>query len=262
MVNSTEYTIDIVDVTIDLIESLLEKGSKAQGVSDIARQLGITRSRAFRILKTLEARGYVDFDSESQAYRLGLKLLEVGEGVREQLDVRRVAEPFLRELARRTGDVAHLLVLRNEAAVCIDRYQGSYSLQGAAPIGVPLPLHIGASPKLLLAYLPEPERVRLIEEIELVPLTPNTITDRQELRRRLEEIRSQGYSIDNQDYEIGIHAVGAPVRDHTGTVVAGVTVTTPAARWDETREQNLIGLTVQTAAQISERLCYSKKVHE
>jgi len=259
MASKTEYTINIVDLTIDLIELLLEKDCKAQRVSDIARQLEITRSRAFRILKTLEARGYIGFDRETQGYSLGLKLLEIGEAIRERLDLRRIAEPFLRELARKTGDVAHLLVLRNNAAVCVDRYQGGYSLQGAAPIGIPLPLHIGASPKLLLAYLPELERERLIEDMELTPLTPNTITDRQELRQRLDDIRRQGYSIDNQDYEIGIHAVGAPVCDYRGAVVAGVTVVTPAARWDEARKRSLIELTLETALQISERLRFTEK---
>lgn len=258
MTDKADYSISIVNVTIDLMEFLLASGRKPQSVSKIARHLTITRSRAFRILKTLEARGYVEVDKENQGYRLGLKLLEMGEGVREFLDLRRIAEPFLRELARKTGDVALLIVLRNNVAVCIDRYQGSYSLQGGTQIGVPLPLHVGASPKLLLANLSEPEREKLIDEMELTPFTPYTITSREELKQRLEEILIQGYSIDIEDFEIGINAIGAPVRDHSGNVVAGVTLTTPAARWDEARKMKLVETIVETADQISERLKYNR----
>jgi DNA-binding IclR family transcriptional regulator len=179
-------------------------------------------------------------------------------GLYQQLDLRRVVEPFLRELAEETGDVALLLVLNDKAAVCIDRYQGNYMLQFATPIGVSIPLHMGASPKLLLAYLPEPEREQLIDEMELTAMTPYTITDRQELRRRLQQIRTQGYSIDEQDYELGVYAIGAPVRDHTGRVVAGITVATPDVRWDEARKQALIRLVVETAGKISGRLRYSE----
>jgi IclR family KDG regulon transcriptional repressor len=256
MPEENDYRIAILDVTLDLMETLLASG-RPMGASEVARAVGITRTRAFRILKSLHARGYVEFDTETEGYRLGLKLLEMGEGVREQLDLRRVAAPFLKELARKTGDVAHMLVRRGDVAVCIERYQGSHSLQGAAPIGMPLPLHVGASPKLLLAYLEKPEREALIATLHLEPLTPNTITDRDTLRRHLKEIRAQGYSIDQEDMEIGINAVGAPVRGHTGQVVAGVTVTTPVARWSDARKQTLIDLAIETAEAISAKLGYS-----
>ncbi len=261
MADKTDYRIDILDVALDLMEALLASG-RPVGVSEVARAVGITRTRAFRILKSLEARGYVEPDSETQGYRLGLKLLEMGEGVREQLDLRRVAAPFLEELARETGDVAHMLVLRGDMAVCIERYQGSHSLQGAAPIGMPLPLHVGASPKLLLAYLPEAEREAHLASMQFERLTPNTITDPDTLRRHLVEVRAKGYSIDQENMEIGINAVGAPVRDHTGRVVAGVTVTTPVARWNDARRQTLINLTMQTAEAISAKLGYSWAVKQ
>ena len=259
MARDNEYRIDILDTALAVLETFLHSNGKSKGASEIARELEITRSRAFRILKSLEAHDYVEFDETSQRYRLGLKLLEMGEVVRNQIDVRRVAAPFLEELARQTGDVAHLLVLHGNFAVCIERFQGSHSLQGAAPIGMPLPLHVGASPKLLLAYLPEAEREQHIKDLKLISFTPKTITDVQNLRDALEHIQQQGYAIDEGDYEIGIMAVGAPVRDHTGRVVAGVTLTTPATRWDDTGKHTCIDLTVQTAAAISTSLGFRKE---
>ncbi len=248
------YTIEVLDVALSVVEQMLAAGGQPQRASRLARQLGVHRTRVFRILKTLERRGYVEADPEGRGYRLGLKFLEIGAQVRERLNLRRAAEPILMDLARRTGDVAHLLVLYGHSAVCIDRYQGDHMLQVAAPIGKPIPLHVGASPKILLAHLPEPERERILEEIELTPFTPNTITDRDELRRCLEEIRAQGYAVDEEDFEIGVYAVGAPVRDHSGRVVAGVTVTTPESRYSPQRRRQLIEMVVDAAGQISARL--------
>jgi DNA-binding IclR family transcriptional regulator len=256
------YAIEVLNVALDVIESLSSADRAPRRPGDLARQLGVHRGRIFRILKTLEQRGYVEAHPTLPGYRLGLKFLELGEQVREHIDLRRVAEPVLRELAQKTGDAAHLLVLSGTSAVCVDRYQGAHMLQVTTPIGRPLPLHVGASPKILLAYLPEQERERLIQEMELTPFTPNTITDRDELRRCLEEIRAQGYAIDEEDFEIGVYAVGAPIRDHTGRVVAGITVTVPESRYNLRRRQQLIELVVDAADRISARLGWTPKATE
>ncbi len=251
-----DYTIEILDVSLDVIECMMGGNSGYYRASEIARLLNINRSRVFRILKTLEIRGYVDFDPQTQGYRLGLKFLTISESVRERLDLRRESQDVLFELAQKTGDVAHLLVLFGQSAVCIDRYQGENMLQVAAPIGVPLPLYIGASPKILLAHLPSKEREHIIENLELRPFTPYTITDKDELRRCLEQIRKQGYAIDEQDYEKGVYAIGAPVRDHTGRVVAGITVTVPEVRYDAQRRDKIIQMVVEAAKKVSSRLGY------
>jgi len=261
MPGQDRYTIEILDVTLDVIEYLLAAGGEPQRPSQLSRQLGIHRSRVFRVLKTLERRGYVEADPQTRGYQLGLRFLEIGEQVRERLNLRHVAEPILMELAQKTGDVAHLLVLYEHSAVCIDRYQGHHRLQVAAPIGQRLPLHIGASPKTLLAYLPGQERERIIREIELTPFTANTITDCDQLRRRLKKIRTQGYEVDEEDFEIGVYAVGAPVRDHSGRVVAGITVTTPDVRYSPERREQLIQLVVGCAQRISANLGYLPTLH-
>lgn len=256
MPTRNDYTIEILDASLEVIECMMGGNSKYRRASEIARQLKMNRSRVFRILKTLEKRGYVEFDSQSQGYRLGLKFVAIGENVRERLDLRRESQDILLELAQKTGDVAHLLVLFGQSAVCVDRYQGENMLQVAAPIGVPLPLYIGASPKILLAHLPDEERERIIEELELRPFTPYTITNKDELRKCLEQIRHQGYAIDEQDYEIGVYAIGAPVRDHTGRVVAGITVTVPEVRYNPIRKEQIVQMVIEASRKVSARLGY------
>lgn len=251
---NSRYIIEVVDLALAVMEMLSRSSDGPEQASALARRLNVNRGRVFRILKTLENRNYVVYDVKTRGYSLGLKLLEIGERARSGIDIRKVAEPYLQELARKTGDVAQLLVLRSGAAVCIDRYQGSDVWEGAAPVGLPLPLHVGASPKLLLAFLPSLERNRLVESLELTPLTPNSITDRKELYRRLVEIRSLGYSIDEQEYVQGVYAVGAPVRDRGGAVVAGITISTPSNRWSEEYKRELISLITDAARRVSEKL--------
>jgi IclR family KDG regulon transcriptional repressor len=249
------YIIDIIDVALDVVDYLNDH-SHYYRVSEIAQDINVNRTRVFRILKTLEARGFVDYDSYSKGYRLGIKFLHIGENVRERLDLRREAEPFLVELARQTGDSAHLLILQGDRAVTIDRRQGKNRLQVASPIGQNLPLYVGASPKILLAYLPDAERERIIQSIKFESFTKNTITNSNELRRCLERIRQQGYAIDEQDYESDVYAVGAPVMDDKGSVVAGVTITTPGSRYSSKRRTELIALVVEAGNQLSKKLGY------
>ena len=247
------YVIDVVDVALNVIECLNDE-SKSYGASELARKLGINRTRVFRILKTLELRGYVDYDPDTEAYRLGVKFLHIGENVRERLDLRREAEPVLIELARQTGDSAHLLILQGDHAVTIDRRQGENRLQVASPIGQSVPLYAGASPKILLAYLPEAERERIIRSTKFELFTDNTIRDADELRRCIERIRREGYVVDEQDYERGVYAIGAPVRDNTGRVVAGISITTPETRYSSARRQELIPLVIEAAQKLSQKL--------
>lgn len=259
--NNDPYVIDIIDVALDVIEHINDD-SKVYRVSEIARELGINRTRVFRILKTLENRGYVNFDPDTQGYRLGVKFLHIGETVLERMDLRREVEPVLMELARKTGDSAHLLILQGQRAVTLDRRQGEHRLQVASPIGQSLPLFVGASPKILLANLPDEERERIIQSIEFEAFTESTITDVEEFRRCLETIRQQGYAIDEEDYELGVYAIGAPVRDHTGSVIAGITITTPGSRYSAERKQELIDLVTEAGYRLSEKLGYIAKKKE
>lgn len=249
------YSIDIINVALDVVE-ILNDDSRVYRASEIARVLGINRTRIFRILKTLQAKGYVDCDPDTQGYRLGVKFLRIGENVRERMDLRREAEPVLVELARRTGDSAHLLILQGQRAVTIDRRQGENRLQVASPIGQSLPLYVGASPKILLAYMPEEERERVIQSMRLQRFTQKTITDANELRRCLDAIRRDGYAVDEEDFEVGVIAIGAPVRDVTGRVVAGVTITTPDSRYSQERKSELIRLVIEASDRLSKKMGY------
>jgi IclR family transcriptional regulator, KDG regulon repressor len=256
MQNDIRYSIEILDIAMNIIDMMALDAKEYQTPSSIARQFNINRSRAFRILKTLERRGFVEYEPKNEGYRLGLKFLAISRNIRTRLSVRAEAEEILRKIAEETGDTSYLLISSGNSAVVVERFSGDNMLQLSAPIGTMMPFHVGAGPKVLLAFLPEEQREVIIEKLELERFTPHTITDKRAFRRLVEEIRLNGYSVDEQDFELGAYAFGAPVFDHNGHLVAGISITTPSARYSTERRKELINIVKQSAEQLSGKLGY------
>ncbi|MBC8506998.1 MAG: IclR family transcriptional regulator [Chloroflexi bacterium] len=254
MTDKGKYTIDILDVALDVIECLMLSGGKPLRASEIANQLTINRTRVFRILKTLEERGYSAFNPDTQGFRLGLKFLEINKEVLKGFNLRKEVEPILVDLAISTGDSSFLFVREGSNAIIIDRHQGERSLQVYSFIGQSLPLHVGASPKVLLAYTSEEVRENIIKGMLLQRFTANTITRKTDLRHRLDEVRANGYAVDEEDYEIGCFSIGAPVFDTNGSIIAGISISTPGSRYSPQRKQELIELVTGTARKASARM--------
>jgi len=254
MTEKGKYIIDILDVTLDVIENMMLSGGEPLRASVIANQLGFNRTRVFRILKTLEMRGYTEFDPESQGFRLGLKFLEIGKEVLKGFDLRNEVQPFLADLAQKTGDSSFLIVRQGLNAIIIDRHQGEHSLQVYSYVGQSLPLHVGASPKILLAFASEADREKIVKEIVLERFTENTITRKTDLRQRLKVIRKDGHAIDEEDYETGCFSIGAPIFDASGSIVAGISVSTPGSRYNAQRKNELIKYVTAAGKDISTRI--------
>jgi IclR family transcriptional regulator, KDG regulon repressor len=256
MPEEDRYIIEILDVALNVLDKMASSQEEYHSPSILARQFNLNRSRMFRIFKTLESRKYVIFDPKTGMYRLGMKFLEISQNIRDRLSLRSEAEDVLKALAAGTGDTSYLIIASGNSAIVVDRYSGDNMLQLAAPIGSSLPMHTGAAPKILLAFMPEEQRERMISEMELPSFTPNTISDKEILRKTLAEIRKQGYAVDEQDFEIGAYAFGAPIFDHEGNVVAGMSITTPTARCSPKRRKELIGMVLAAAETLSEKLGY------
>lgn len=252
----TDYYHQGLGAALDVVETFLEPGCTSRGVTEISGLTGLNKNRVFRILSTLRDRGYVEKSIENDDYRLGLGFLLLGEVVRNQFDLRKVSQPYLRQLADSSGDAAYLLVMVGNRAVTIDRCLGEHSLQIAEPIGEQFPLYVGASPKLLLAHVEDPDRSKIIADLDLAVHGPNTITDVQEMTRELDQIRNQGYSVSVEETEEGTHAVAAPIRDNNGYVLAGITIAMPMMRYSKGTESRNIKLVLEAGRQISEKLGY------
>jgi DNA-binding IclR family transcriptional regulator len=224
-----------------------------RGVSDIAQAVGLHKATAHRIVTTLVSYGYLERADDGQRYRLGIALANLGFMVLRRTDVRREAMPIMTELAGRLDETCDLSVYNRGEAYFVEVVQGSRALTIAAAVGRSLPLHATAGGKVLLAHVTEAERGAVLEG-PLSAHTHRTITRADELRRQLDAVRAQGYALDDEELELGVRAVAAPVRDRGGSVVAALTVACPTSRLSLDRVPAIAAEARQAADAISRRL--------
>ncbi len=195
---------------------------------DVAWSLDVPRSTAHRLLRSLEHAGFLVHDPVTQTYRLGLWLVRLGEVAVDSVDLRAAARAHLRALAAETGESAFLLVVQGGSAVVVDVQESQSPLRLTLPVGTPWPLHAGASNRVLLAFLPPPQREEILRQ-PLRRITPRTITDPARLRRELDRVRRRGFAYSVGELTPGVAAVAVPVLAQ-GRLLGGLTVAGPEAR--------------------------------
>ena len=216
---------------LDLLEAFLSQGSELS-LTQLAAEAKLNRTTAHRLLTTLEGRGYLQRGADSRKYRLGVRLFELGALFHNQLDIRRAALPEMTSLVEQTGQAAFLCVRDGDHALCLERVGGRHRVRiFALQLGEPQPLHCGAAPRALLSGLPDADILAYAARTGLPTSTPRTISTAQALVADAHLTRRQGYALSNEDVTAGIAAVGVPVRDHTGDVVASISVSGLAATY-------------------------------
>lgn len=223
------------------------------GVSAIARDLGLSKAVVHRILRSLESRSIVAYDESVRAYRLGAAMAALGARALNDFDLRDAAMPVLRQLARRTGETVTLSTLVGSARIYIDQLPSLSEIKMTVEVGRPYPLHAGASSRAVLAFAP-PDLRRAVLEGELSPLTPETITDRGALEASLCETARRGIAVSRGERQAGAGSVAAPLFGATGEVVGGISVCGPIDRFDDAVVERLAPLVVEAAREISSAL--------
>ncbi|HET7874685.1 MAG TPA: IclR family transcriptional regulator [Methylomirabilota bacterium] len=223
------------------------------GVTELSRALGLGKSTVYRLLVSLAARGYVSKNVQTDCYRLGLKPFEVGSLAVGQLTVREAVAPYLQRLQAASRETVHLGVLDEWEVVYIDKIESRQTLQMYSRIGRRAPIHCTALGKVLLAFQAEEEVERLLRR-RLRAYTALTLTDPVKLRHELDRIRITGFAVDNEEFEVGLKCVAAPVRDHTGGVVASLGIASPAVRLPAERVAAAAELVRETALAASAAL--------
>lgn len=245
------YTITSVDKAVTLLEALAEHPDV--GVTRLAEVTGATKSHVFRLLFTLEQRGYVLKDPATRSYRLGYRALYLGQHAREQTSLVETARPTMDALRDASGENVHLIVRDGTRSICVALRQSQAHLRLYAEVGRHGPLHAGGGSVLLLAFAPEEVR----EEVLVGPLpayTSTTVTDPDELRTLLARVRRQGWHEAVEDLDEGAFSIAAPIRDHNGEVRAAISVAGPLARLDDATAQRHRTLALEAAEDISRRL--------
>src|SRR5438045_7656896 len=186
-------------------------------VTDLARRLEVHKSTVFRLLSTLQEHGLVDQNPTTERYRLGYGLVRLAGAVVAELDLARVSRSVLEQLAFRTGETVNLAILQGDQVVNIDQIAAPNLVVNVNWVGKQTPLHATSNGKVLLAYLPEDERQRLLAGT-LPWLTPRTITDPRTLAKQLRRVVEYGYAFTLEELELGLNRVAAPVRAADGRV--------------------------------------------
>ena len=251
--------------TIERASSILDiLGQSPQGISirELSSKIKLPKGTIHRLLSSLSYFGYVRQDPKTRNYLLGFKLVELGNLLLNQLDLRKEAEPFLKDLAERTKETVHMVLLDRNEVVYIDKVetdQHTSGLRMASRVGLRNPAHSSAVGKVLLAHFSEEELNNFTKEKGLLKRTENTITDPGRLREHLSIVRAQGYAIDDEENEKGIRCVAAPIYNEVGKPVAAMSISGPAFRiTKKVIQESLKKEAMETALKVSQRLGFRR----
>ncbi len=240
-----------VDRAVAILEILARDGEA--GVTEIAREIGVHKSTASRLLAVLDRRELVVQDSARGKFRLGTALLRLAGAAGRGLDLVRESRPVCRALAEAVGETVNLAILSGPDALYLDQVAGPAALSPHNWAGQRIPLHATSDGKILLAYRPEDDVARCLQP-PLRRFTEHTLTDPAELAKVLDEVRRKGHATAVEELETGLTAVAAPVRDAEGRVVASISASGPSFRITADRIPAVAAVVQKAAAEVSRRL--------
>jgi len=224
-------------------------------VPEIVGLLHFSQSKTYRLIRALVHYGLLETQNGSGQYSLGINALRLGLLAQRKFTVAGMALPIMKELSRLTKETVLLTAVVGNKAICLERVESEEPIRYSLfTPGANLPLHAGASSKVLLAFLPEGEGESIIAGEGLRRFTPQTITDRGVLKAQLKEIRNRGYAFSDQEVDREVRAVAAPILNRRGELVAGLTVAGPAYRINKKRVQSLGPLVMRYAAMIARQI--------
>lgn len=251
--------VQVIDRAVALLDELAAD-SRPQSLAALSATCGLSKSTTRRVLMALEQHGFCERAATGE-YRLGLRLFELGTLVRERLDLRERGKPALEWLAETTHLTVFLCIREDDRAICIERIAGRFAHTLALRLGGTLPLHAGASPLVLLAYSPDDEVERYLARFgPLEGFTARTMTSPGAVRQAVRDCRTHGFVVSDQDVTDGVAAIGAPVFDHTGVVVAAVSLSglTPHVLGES--QARIVDAVCTAASRISSDLGFSGEV--
>lgn len=229
--------------------------SNELGITELARELSIAKSTVHRIASTLVAEGFLEKNPVNDKYRLGLALFRLGALVRRRMDVSYEARPMLMDLRAQTNETILLAIPDEDQIMYVFHLESSHAIRMRSDIGVRKPMVCTAEGQAILAFMPEEERQPILDQ-PIGKRTSHTITDPAKLRAKIDEVRLQGYSLEDQESEVGMRSLAAPIFNADRHVVASVAIAGPVVRMTDDILPSLAEYVVDTAFKISHRLGY------
>jgi len=237
--------------------SLFNRENPSLSLTQIKNAADLNKTTAFRIVSTLETAGYLERDPHTKQYRPGLKVLQLGFTAISSLEFRQIARPFLVKLSQEVGQTVSLSVLDGMEVVYIDRVRQQQILGVMLGLGSRIPAYCASLGKAMLAHLPAEELNQRLDEVELKPLTPHTLPDRSSLEEDLELVRERGYSINDEEWVLGLRSTAAPIFDRYRVALGAINISVSAAEISRKElETRLSPSVVATAREISNAMSY------
>jgi IclR family transcriptional regulator, KDG regulon repressor len=251
------YRIHVIDRAAQILDCF---GFDHQelSVSEIGAKTGLHRSTAHRILMALEYNDLIKQNPSTGKYHLGIKLFKLGHQAVSQLNLREICRPFLSRLMNDTKETIHLAVLDDDQVLYLDKVEGPHALRMPSRVGRYIPTYCTSLGKAMLSCLDDQEVKSILRRQTLKPHTENTVKNIHQLLADLGSVRKRGYAVDNEEIEIGLRCVGAPLRDYTGGMVGAISVAAPSARLSEKNTPVIGRMVIAIAAGISEKLGFEK----
>jgi DNA-binding IclR family transcriptional regulator len=237
---------------LEIMNILLRKNSAT--LTEIALELGINKSSVSRLIGTLKHYDMVQLDRVTKKYRLGLRMLNLSEGVKRNIEVISVARPYLFELSDALGESVHLCSLSNNQVYVVDQIRSNKAYTLSATVGMVEPMHCSSVGKCILAYRRPEVLPKMLEGYDYVKYTDRTITDYDSLMKELEQIRRQGYAVDNEEVTRGICCLAAPIYNYRGSVTYSLGISSLSARITPANIDSFVKKLVAVAAGISAAL--------
>lgn len=250
-----------VDRAISILEKLAESRSGLT-LPELRQQLALPKSSVHSVLVALERRGYLHRHEKTGRYMFGLKLFGLANMALSGLDIREAAAPHLRSLMQRTRLTVHMSILERDEAVLVEKMEPPGLFRLATWMGKRMDVHCTGVGKAIIAFLPEEHLEHLLGERTLPRHNENTICSPKRLRAALAEVRSKGYAVDDEEDEIGLRCIGAPVFGPSGEVLAAISIAGTTSQITPENETALARQVKATAATISEQLGYSPAARE
>ncbi|MFA6505628.1 MAG: IclR family transcriptional regulator C-terminal domain-containing protein [Treponemataceae bacterium] len=241
-------TISAVARAFVIVEKLALVSSS--NLEELARATRLAKPTVYRFLLTLRELGYVRKD-DADRWFLTMKLFSVGSKALDHIELPTVARPIAQALSADLGETVHMGILDEDDALYILKIESRFNIRMYSRVGKKIPLYCTAIGKTLLADMDEAARKKAIAAMKLVPFTPNTLRNADTLETELERIRKEGIAADAEEHEMGVTCLAAPIRDHSGRVVAALSTSWPLFRYDAARRDEYAVRIKRAAAEIS-----------
>jgi DNA-binding IclR family transcriptional regulator len=226
-------------------------------IGDLSERLKMDKATVHRLINTIKEAGYVDQNPENKKYSNGLKLLAIGNRVMEKTGIKHISRSYIEELSEKTGETANLGVRIGNKIYYVDKLESNSTIKVSQSIGTNVPCYCSGLGKAILAFIEEALVQDILDGVSFEKHTDHSIVDKTLLMEEFKRIKERGYSVDDEEYVVGLICIGAPIFDYHGNPIAALSVSIPKYRYDENSHLDVYSkLVMEEARKISKRLGY------